>query len=352
MPMRNSGLIKWAAPFFLAEYGHSGRGNHRLGFWRLAGDPGELTFGLIMSFLHYLTMLYNPDPIHEQYRGLVVQLHVRSAAHLRDPRCGTGHPGEGGRCAPRDNRRRDPRRPCHVRIRTEPAGAEERLAPCQTGADDRRRGRSGAGKSTLVNLISRLYDPYEGRITIDGIDVRDLSFDTLRRNIGIVSQEVFIFTGTIAENIAYAKPDCTIEEIIHAAKIANAHDFISNLPDGYDTLVGTGGYGLSGGEMQRISIARAVLHDPKILILDEATASQDTETELAIQEALEKLMQGRTTIAIAHRLSTLRNADFFFVIDRGKVVESGTHEELLEKNGVYAGLVRKHDEALKMREVI
>ena len=214
-------------------------------------------------------------------------------------------------------------------------------------------GRSGSGKSTLVNLISRLYDPTEGSILIDGIDVRDYRIDTLRRNIGIVSQEVFIFMGMIAENIAYANPECTLEEIVRAAKIANAHDFISKLPDGYDTVVGANGHDLSGGEKQRISIARAVLHDPKILILDEATASQDTQTELAVQEALEKLMKGRTTIAIAHRLSTLRHADSLIVIDKGEVVEAGTHEQLMEKtNGVYAGLVRKHDEALKMTEVI
>lgn len=321
-----------------------------IGGWQVI--QGQFTFGLIMSFLHYLTMLYNPI----QFMNNIVNWWsncMSAAQRIFEIQDAVPDIQEKQDAIHRDRLEGEiqvhnvtfgyePNRPVlkNVSLHVKPGQMIGIV------------GRSGAGKSTLVNLISRLYDPVEGAIMIDGIDVRDYSFDTLRRNIGIVSQEVFIFTGTIAENIAYAKPDCTIEEIIHAAKIANAHDFISNLPDGYDTLVGTGGYGLSGGEMQRISIARAVLHDPKILILDEATASQDTETELAIQEALEKLMQGRTTIAIAHRLSTLRNADFFFVIDRGKVVESGTHEELLEKNGVYAGLVRKHDEALKMREVI
>lgn len=213
-------------------------------------------------------------------------------------------------------------------------------------------GHSGAGKSTLVNLISRLYDVNEGEILIDGINVKDISSASLRKQIGIVSQDVYVFTGTIAENIAYADPECTVDDIIHAAKIANAHDYIEKLPDGYDTIVGTGGHNLSGGEKQRLSIARAILHNPKVLILDEATASLDTETELQIQEALDSLIKGRTTIAIAHRLSTLRNADYLVVMDHGKVVEAGTHEELMSKEGVYRGLVKKHDEALKMKEVV
>lgn len=210
-------------------------------------------------------------------------------------------------------------------------------------------GHSGAGKSTLVNLVSRLYDVTEGEIRIDGVNVKDLSTASLRRHIGIVSQDVYVFSGSIAENIAYADPDCSVEDILHAAKIANAHDFIEKLPDGYDTEVGTGGYSLSGGEKQRLSIARAVLHNPKVLILDEATASLDTETELYIQQALDSLVKGRTTIAIAHRLSTLRQADYLVVMDKGVVVEAGTHEELMAMEGVYRELVRKHDEALRMK---
>lgn len=213
-------------------------------------------------------------------------------------------------------------------------------------------GHSGAGKSTLVNLISRLYDVNDGEIRIDGHNIKDIASSSLRKQIGIVSQDVYVFSGTIAENIAYANENCTLDEIIYAAKIANAHDFIEKLPDGYDTLVGTGVHNLSGGEKQRLSIARAILHNPKILILDEATASLDTETELQIQEALDTLVEGRTTIAIAHRLSTLRNADYLIVMEGGKVVEAGMHEELMLLEGAYFNLVKKHDEALKMKEGI
>ncbi len=212
-------------------------------------------------------------------------------------------------------------------------------------------GHSGAGKSTIANLITRLYDVQEGSISIDGINVKDLAIKDLRKQIGMVSQETYLFIGTIAENISYAKPDATMEEIISAAKAANAHEFIMKLPDGYDTRIGTGGRDLSGGERQRISIARAILHDPKILILDEATASVDTDTERQIQEALEKLVKGRTTISIAHRLSTLRNADRLYVLENGKIVEEGTHAELIRARGVYYKLYTKQSEALKMRGV-
>ena len=209
-------------------------------------------------------------------------------------------------------------------------------------------GHSGAGKSTLVNLISRFYDVNDGAIEIDGVNVKDYSFHYLRGNIGIVSQDIYVFNGSVADNIAYAKPGCTFDEVVRAAKIANAHDFIQKLPDGYDTVVGQGGVDLSGGEKQRLSIARAILHDPKILILDEATASLDTETERLIQEGLESLIVGRTTIAIAHRLSTLRNADYIVVIDNGEVVEQGKHMELLASKGEYFRQVQKQTEALKV----
>ncbi len=200
-------------------------------------------------------------------------------------------------------------------------------------------GHSGSGKTTFINLVMRLYDVNEGAIEIDGVNIKDISQTALRSQIGVVLQETFLFSGTIRENIAYSKPYATDEEIIAAARTANAHDFIMSLPLGYNTLVGEKGYSLSGGERQRIAIARAIIHNPRILILDEATASLDTETEKLIQDALNKLVRNRTTLAIAHRLSTLRNADKLLVLDRGKVAEFGTHSELLANKGIYYKLV-------------
>jgi ATP-binding cassette, subfamily B, bacterial MsbA len=199
-------------------------------------------------------------------------------------------------------------------------------------------GPSGAGKSTLITLIPRFYDPTEGRILLDGTDIRDLELQNLRSNIGIVPQETQLFSGTIAENIRYGRQNASDEEVTEAAKAANAHDFISGFPDGYKTIVGERGVKLSGGQRQRVAIARALLKNPRILILDEATSSLDSESESLVQEALETLMQGRTTFVIAHRLSTIRNADRILVLDRGQIAEQGTHDELMRKAGLYKEL--------------
>ena len=202
-------------------------------------------------------------------------------------------------------------------------------------------GATGAGKSTLVNLICRFYDVNSGSIRVDGTDIRRFPVEEYRKNIGIVLQDPFLFFGSVAENIAYGKPEATPAEIIAAARAAKAHEFILRLPDGYDTPVGERGQSLSGGERQRISIARALLIDPAILILDEATSSVDTQTERDIQEALDNLTRGRTTIAIAHRLSTLRKAARLVVLDHGRIVEIGRHSDLLSQpDGAFARLHR------------
>jgi ATP-binding cassette subfamily B protein len=200
-------------------------------------------------------------------------------------------------------------------------------------------GHSGCGKSTLINLIMRMYDPSDGVIEIDGVNIKDMSQHSLRSQIGIVLQETHLFSGSIRDNIRYAMPHATDKEIIRAARAANAHDFIMHLPEGYNTIVGEKGHSLSGGERQRIAIARAIIHNPPILILDEATAALDTETEKQIQDAIDKMIDNRTTFAIAHRLSTLRNADKILVIDHGRIAEFGTHKELLDQKGIYYKLV-------------
>jgi len=212
-------------------------------------------------------------------------------------------------------------------------------------------GHSGAGKTTIINLLCRFYDVIDGAIRVDGIDLRELDMAGYRHRLGIVPQEPFLFPGTVKDNIAYARHEAKVEDVMQAAKAANCHEFILKFPDGYDTQVGERGQRLSGGERQRISIARAILHDPLILILDEATASVDTETEQQIQQAIQRLIAHRTTFAIAHRLSTLRNADRLVVMKEGKMTELGTHDELMAADGVYAGLVKVQTEVNQIRAI-
>jgi len=203
-------------------------------------------------------------------------------------------------------------------------------------------GNSGGGKSTLVNLIPRFFDVSNGSLKIDGIDVRDYEIKSLRKAIGIVPQETFLFSGTILSNIKYSRQDATFEEVVEAAKQANAHEFIENLPDGYDTEIGERGVKLSGGQKQRIAIARAILENPQILILDEATSALDNESEKLVQDALEKLMEGKTTFIIAHRLTTIENSNKIVVIQKGEIKEVGSHNELLSKDGIYKALYNKN----------
>ena len=209
-------------------------------------------------------------------------------------------------------------------------------------------GETGSGKTTVAYLVSRLYDATEGTVAIDGVDVRDLTFAALADTVGVVSQETYLFHATVRENLRFAKPDASDEEIEEAARTAQIHELIATLPDGYDTVVGERGYRFSGGEKQRIAIARTVLRNPPVLVLDEATSSLDTQTERLVQEALERLAEGRTTIAIAHRLSTVRDADQIVVLDRGRVVERGTHEELLTAGGRYTALVTRDTQLADM----
>jgi ABC-type multidrug transport system fused ATPase/permease subunit len=205
-------------------------------------------------------------------------------------------------------------------------------------------GPSGAGKTSIANLICRFYDPIQGHVTVDGHNLRDIKLASLRRQVAVVLQDSFLFNNTVSQNLLYGKPDATAEELIAAARTANAYDFITKLPEGFDTELGERGVKLSGGQKQRLALARAILADPKILILDEATSSVDAEAEYLIQQALERVLKGRTALVIAHRLSTIRNADKILVLDSGRIVETGKHTELIQRGGLYSRLYQRQME--------
>ena len=300
---------------------------------------GALTYGILLAFTRYLWQLYRPLQFFSQINNFITRAFagaerifeiLDSRSEMFDDSDATPIPQVEGRVAFKDvTFGYDPGKPVlnNIDFDVEPG---EMIGLV---------GKSGVGKSTVINLICRFYDVNRGSVNIDGVDIRKIRLEDLRRHIGIVHQDIFLFDGTIAENIGYGKPDATLDEIISAAIAAEAHEFIAAKSDGYDTKVGERGDQLSGGEKQRIAIARAILHDPKILILDEATSSLDSATEKKIQAAIARLVKGRTTFAIAHRLSTLRNANRLIVLDDGKVAEVGTHEALMDRKGIFYNLV-------------
>jgi ATP-binding cassette subfamily B protein len=320
--------------------------------WYVGGREvlaGNMSLGSLMAFLAYLAMFYAPLATLSQFTTWLTNFLTgcQRVFELLDTPVETTDPTNPVELPPLPVANSGGEQGRGVRFENVTFGYE-RHEPVLRDVDFEIKpgetvgivGRSGSGKTTLINLLCRFYDASEGRVLIDGVDVRQLAFQHLRRQIGVVLQEPFLFRGTIWQNLVYGLPTSTPEQAIAAAKAAQAHEFVLNSPLGYDTWLGERGAGLSGGERQRLSIARAILFDPPILVLDEATSSVDVESEQAIQSALRALTRGRTTIAIAHRLSTLREADRIVVFDRGRIVEQGSHEQLLRTDGQYARLVR------------
>ncbi len=318
-----------------------------IGGWQVMNATGGMTYGILMTFIAYFSLIFGPieqladvanwwsetlNAISRLFEITDAKPEVRESEHPVTPEeCRGEVEFRGVSFSYVANRKVIDDVSFSI-----PAGSTLGIV-----------GQTGAGKSTLANLLTRLYDPKEGGIFIDGVNIKELPFSYLRENIAIVSQETYLFRGSILDNIRYACPDATYEQVVAAAKTASAHDFIIKYPDGYDTMIGFGYKELSGGEKQRVSIARALLRNPKILILDEATAAMDTQTERNIQHALGLLTKDRTTVIIAHRLSTLRDADNLIAIENGRVAESGTASELMQKKGVYYKLYKLQAEALK-----
>jgi ATP-binding cassette, subfamily B, bacterial len=305
---------------------------------------GQLKLGALMAFISYLWMLYQPLKWFGDFYSFMVRAFA-GAERIFEVIDARSEPFDDPNAVPM------PTIKGHVHFKKaafayDPGKIVLRDVDLevQPGEMIGLVGKSGVGKSTLINLITRFYDTSRGRVEIDGVDIRDIRLEDLRSQIGLVAQQSFLFNGTIYENIAYGKPNASFDDILRAAYAANAHEFIVKKADGYDMVVGEQGNKLSGGEKQRIAIARAILHDPKILILDEATSSLDTPTEKKIQEAIARLVAGRTTFAIAHRLSTLRSASRLVVLDAGKIAEIGTHEELMERRGIFYNLVQTQQE--------
>ncbi len=313
----------------------------------LIGERAVLTYGTLATFITYVSMIYSPlfslvDMVSSasdsmNAMGRLIEIMDAKAEVLEREHPITPEKMEGKVCFEDVSFEYQPGSPVleHISFELE-AGKTLGIV-----------GKTGAGKTTLANLLIRLYDPTDGRILIDGIDLKDLSFEYLRRNVAIVSQDTYLFSGSILENVRYARPEASLDEVFEACAASGAHEFIMKLRDGYHTMIGQGNADLSGGERQRLSIARAILKNPKILILDEATAAMDTRTEQIIQNSITALSRGRTTLIIAHRLSTLKDADELIVIDKKRLVEKGTPEKLIRDKGLYFNLYKLQLEALK-----